>query len=134
MQLQVALVPSADIEYVPASHLRWDTPEEYAIRKAGGGQNNRSNAMPGALRLAAEPGDVVLFNPTGIHRGRYHADKLRRTLMLTYTRASQPYRDYFSRQPWFLQPGYLEPLQPHTRSFFEPFVQTYQDWWQEASQ
>jgi ectoine hydroxylase-related dioxygenase (phytanoyl-CoA dioxygenase family) len=129
MQLQIALVPSADIEYVPESHLRWDTPEEYAIRKVEGGANNRSNAMPGAARLALEPGDAALFNPSGIHRGRYHADKLRRTLMLTYTRTSEPYYDYFSHQPWFMEPDYLGSLRPDTRHFFEPFVQTYAENW-----
>lgn len=79
--MQIALAPSADIEVVPGSHLRWDTPEEYAIRKAAGGANNRSNAMPGAVRVALDPGDAVLFNPMAIHRGRYHANRLRRTLM-----------------------------------------------------
>jgi len=129
MQLQIALAPSADIEFIPRSHLRWDTPEEYAIRKGDGWKNNRSNAMPGALRLAVEPGDAILFNPSGIHRGRYHADKLRRTLMLTYTRTSEPYQDYFSNQPWFLAPDYLAPLPPAARQFFDAFVHTYQSWW-----
>jgi ectoine hydroxylase-related dioxygenase (phytanoyl-CoA dioxygenase family) len=131
MQLQIALVPSADIEFIPASHLRWDTPEEYAIRKADGWKHNRSNHMPGALRISLNPGDAALFNPSGIHRGRYHTDKLRRTLMLTYTRTSEPYYDYFSHQPWFLAPDYLASLQPHTRRFFEPFVQAYASAWRE---
>lgn len=130
VQMQIALVPSEDIEVVPGSHLRWDTPEEYAIRKADGGANNRSNAMPGAMRVALAPGDAVLFNPMAIHRGRYHANRLRRTLMLTYTKSSEPYVDYFSKQPWFLTPGYLDALSPHARPFFDPFVDMYQTHWQ----
>lgn len=129
IQLQIPLVPSDDVEVVPGSHLRWDTPEEYAIRKADGGKHNRSNAMPGAVRLALQAGDAALFNPYGIHRGRYHADRLRRTLMLTYTKTSAPYQDYFSNQPWFLTPGYLDGCQPATRAFFDPFVAMYQDFW-----
>ena len=130
VQMQIALAPSEDIEVVPGSHLRWDTPEEYAIRKADGGANNRSNAMPGAMRVALAPGDAVLFNPMAIHRGRYHANRLRRTLMLTYTKSSEPYVDYFSKQPWFLTSGYMGTLSPHARPFFDRFVDMYQTHWQ----
>jgi hypothetical protein len=131
IQMQIALVPSEDVEYVPGSHLRWDTPAEYALRKAEGGKHNRSNHMPGALRLKLAAGDAALFNPYGLHRGRYHTEPLRRTLMLTYTKTSAPYYDYFSNQPWFLEPGYLDGLQPSTRAFFAPFVAQYKDFWAE---
>jgi ectoine hydroxylase-related dioxygenase (phytanoyl-CoA dioxygenase family) len=132
IQMQIALIPSDDVEYVPGSHLRWDTSAEYAIRKADGGQHNRANDMPGALRLALDAGDAALFNPYGLHRGRYHTDRLRRTLMLTYTKTSAPHSDYFSNQPWFLEPGYLDGLKPQTRAFFEPFVAQYKDFWLEG--
>ena len=131
IQMQIPLVPSADIEYIPGSHIRWDTPEEYAIRRAEGGKNNRSNTMPGALRLALEPGDAALFNPYGIHRGRYHTIPVRRTLMLTYTKSSAPHADYFSNQPWFLEPSYLDGLKPETRAFLDRFVEQYTPFWQE---
>lgn len=129
VQMQIALVPSDDVEYVPRSHLRWDSPEEYAIRKADGGRHSRSNAMPGALRIALEPGDAVLFNPYGHHRGRYHADKLRRTLMLTYTRRDQPAFDWFTDQPWFRDAGYLDGLDARTRAFFDDFVSIFAPQW-----
>ncbi len=131
IQLQVALVPSEDIEFVPGSHLRWDTPEEYRIRLSDNQAHCRSNAMPGAVRISLQPGDAVAFNPFGLHRGRYHADKLRRTLMLTYTRRSRPLCDYFSDQPWFLEPGYLEGLTPRARAFFETFIAVYTPFWQQ---
>ena len=133
IQMQIPLVASNDVEYIPASHLRWDTAAEYAIRKADGGKQNRANNMPGAVRLALQPGDATLFNPYGIHRGCYHVERLRRTLMLTYTKSSAPYQDYFSNQPWFLTPGYLADLQPTTRAFFAPFVAQYADFWQAKS-
>lgn len=57
VQLQIALAPSDDVEVVPGSHLRWDTPEESAIRHGDDKKNNRSSAMPRALRVALEPGD-----------------------------------------------------------------------------
>ncbi|HYF50138.1 MAG TPA: phytanoyl-CoA dioxygenase family protein [Planctomycetota bacterium] len=130
LQLQVALVPSDDVEYVPGSHLRWDTPEEYAIRKADNCRNWRSNNMPGAVKAALQPGDAVLFNPMGFHRGRYHVDKLRRTVMLTYTRRSSPCFDYFPDQPWFDNPGYLDGVTPAAREFYSEFIRVYQDHWQ----
>ncbi len=132
VQLQIALVPSDDVEVVPASHRRWDTEEEYAIRRADGQKNNRSNAMPGALRIALEPGDALAFNPCGLHRGRYRADALRRTLMLTYTKTSAPHFDYFSDQSWFLEPGYLDGVDAETRAFFARFIEAYKGNWQEA--
>lgn len=128
IQLQIALVPSDDIEYVPGSHRRWDTPEEYAVRRADNGANNRS-ALSGAVRIALEPGDAVGFNAYGLHRGRYHADRLRRTFMLTFTDSRAPVSDYFSHQPWFQTPGYLEGLDAREHGFFEAFVAAYaKDW------
>ncbi len=133
IQLQVALVPSSDVEVVPGSHLRWDTPEEYAIRRADGGRHSRSNAMPLAQRVDLEPGDAVAFNPCGLHRGRYHVDKLRRTLMLTYTQSSAPRFDYFSDQPWFLDPEYLTGLDAETQAFFARFIKQYRNNWSPSS-
>ena len=133
IQMQIALTPSEDIEYVPRSHLRWDTPEEYHIRRADKQKNNTSNVMPGAIRLKQEPGDAVLFNPLGLHRGRYHTDKRRRTYMLTYMPDSVHYLDYFSHQPWFLTTGYLDGLTRSSRLFFERFIEKYSKDWTSAA-
>ncbi len=82
-----------------------------------------------SLRLgsAAEsqpnPGDIAAFNNFGLHRGRYHFDRSRRTVMVTYHKASQPLGDRVTFQQWFLEPGYLESLNPATRLFFEGYVQ-----------
>ncbi|MBA3709700.1 MAG: phytanoyl-CoA dioxygenase family protein [Planctomycetes bacterium] len=128
-QFQIALVRSEDVEYVPGSHKRWDTPAEYAIRRADGAKNWSSNAMPGAVRVALEPGDGVMFNPIGLHRGRYHVDKKRRTFMATLTKTSAPYFDSFSTQPWFLTPGYLDGLSADNRAFYQRSIDCYADWW-----
>lgn len=129
VQLQIALERSDDLEFVPGSHRRWDTSDEYDIRKADGGANNRSNNMAGALRIDLAPGDAVAFNPTGLHRGRYHVDKRRRTLLLTYTATSAPNFDYFSVQPWFLADGYLSGLTPQATRFFEAYKAVYEKDW-----
>ena len=90
--------------------------------------------MPGALRLKLNAGDAALFNAVGLHRGRYHTDKLRRTLMLTYSPNSRPHYDYFSNQPWFLDPGYLHGLDAKTKAFFELFVNEYEAKWRKDLQ
>ena len=129
IQMQIALEPSQDIEYVPFSHKRWDTPEEYNIRLKDNQTNNRSNAMPNAIRFNQEPGDMIAFDANGLHRGRYHSDKIRRTLMLTYS--SQPYFDYFTDQPWFLTDQNFKNLPLKTQTYFEPFIETFRPKWQE---
>lgn len=134
VQLQIALVASSDVEVVPGSHLRWDTPAEYAIRRANDGTNSRANNMPAAVRVELAPGDAVAFNPLALHRGRYHADKCRRTLMLTYTSAAHPRFDYFSDQPWFDEAGYLDGLDPAVQAFFEDFVGHYADAWRNKAE
>jgi hypothetical protein len=128
IQLQIALVPSDDIEVVPGSHRRWDTDEEYYVRRTDDGAHSRS-PLPSAIRVALEPGDAVGFNAYGLHRGRYHADRLRRTFMLTFTDCRHPLSDYFSKQPWFHSPGYLDGLEDDARQFFDSFVSAYaKDW------
>lgn len=129
IQLQIALEPSDDIEYVPYSHKRWDTTEEYQIRLKDNQINNRSNAMPNAVRFHQEPGDMVAFDSNGLHRGRYHSDKIRRTLMLTYS--SKPYFDYFTDQPWFLTDQNFKNLPLRTQEYFHPFIETFRPKWEE---
>ena len=131
LQLQIALVPSDDTEFVPGSHLRWDSEDEYAIRCANERANRTSNNMPNAMRVALQPGDAVAFNAAGIHRGRYHTDKYRRTLMLTYNRANGSCRrDYFSDQPWCLDEGYLDGLSEGAVVFWQRFIDTYREFWE----
>ena len=125
MQLQIALVETADNEYVPGSHLRWDTEEEHRIRLADGQADSRSNAMPGAVRIRQRPGDALAFEALGLHRGRYHTDKRRRTLMLTYTSDRERRFDYFSDQPWLLASPLMATLPEATRSFFQRFIDIY---------
>jgi ectoine hydroxylase-related dioxygenase (phytanoyl-CoA dioxygenase family) len=132
LQLQIALVASDDTEVVPGSHLRWDTLEEYHIRRGDNKVHAESDDMPGALRVALQPGDAVAFNACALHRGRYHSDKQRRTIMLTYQRNSQPAQDnYFTRQPWVLEPGYLDGTSPQTRELFGSFVRKYGELWKQ---
>ena len=124
VQMQIALVPNDDVELVKGSHLRWDLDEEYAVRCA----DNRAHAtevMPGSTRIALQPGDAVCFNAWGYHRGRYHSNKPRRTLMFTYTGEFFPTYDYFSDQPWLLEDGHLDGLSPGAQEFFGRFQEAF---------
>jgi hypothetical protein len=93
LQMQIALLPSDDIELVKGSHARWDTPDEYDVRRADGG-TRATGAMPGTGRISLQPGDAVCFNFNGFHRGRYHVHRPRQTLMFTYTGCDFPLFDY----------------------------------------
>lgn len=136
VQMQVALVPTDDLELVPGSHLRDYTPEEHAICIADEGIHNRSNRMPGAVRIHLEPGDAALFTQTCIHRGRYHADRLRRTLMISVKKRAaaehslrQRGLDQYSDQPWFLSPDYLNGVSPESLGLFQDFTDFYAPRW-----
>ncbi|MAE67054.1 MAG: hypothetical protein CMJ18_22565 [Phycisphaeraceae bacterium] len=129
VQIMLALIETEDNEFVPGTHLRWDSEEEYRIRLGDDQANNRSDRMPGAVRFHQEPGDVIAFHPYGLHRGRYHVDKARRTLMLSYSTESAATEDYFTDQPWFLMPGYLNALEPDKQAFYRRFVDRYSSFW-----
>lgn len=129
IQFQIPLLDNDDIEYVPYSAARYDSPEEYHIRMADNQSHNREDGMPNALRVSLKAGDGVIFNPFGLHRGRYHVDRPRRTLMLTYTPRKYVLNDFFTDQPWFEEPGHLDPLSPRAKAFFEDFIHTYRDFW-----
>lgn len=127
VQMQIALEPSEDVEFVPRSHKRWDTPEEYNIRLANNQANNCSNQMPNAMRFYQKPGDMIAFDPNGLHRGRYHSDKIRRTLMLTYSTSIN--FDYFTNQPWLLNKENIDILPQKTQAFFQLFIDAFKDNW-----
>ena len=132
MQLQIALVPSDDVELVRGSHIIWDTPEQWHVRLADDKAHCRppgSDRMPHAERVALRPGDGLAFNPFGLHRGRYHADKLRRTLLLSYRARALPLFDRFSDQPWCAEEGYLEGLSGGAARFWNEFVEQYGSQW-----
>lgn len=133
IQLQIALVDNDDVEYVPFSARRYDSPEEFYFRCADGRRHNRESGMPNAVRVTQRAGDAIIFNPNGLHRGRYHMDNPRRTLMLTYTPRQMPFFDYFSQQPWMLAEGYTAGLSERARAYINSFIGVYRDSWRDAA-
>jgi hypothetical protein len=135
IQFQIALVDSSDLEYVPYSVQRYDSPEEYYIRLADDKIHCRDvQGMPNAMRFHLKAGDAILLNPAGLHRGRYHADKLRRTLMYTYTPAYNLLFDSISNQPWFLNEEYLNHLSPRATTYYKEYIKVYKDHWAQMQQ
>jgi hypothetical protein len=87
VRFRVACVPDDRLELVPGTHARWDTDAELAIRsrQALAGlvvpvEPTADVAMPGAERVALEPGDACVFHAWMIHRGSYTRSPARRTL------------------------------------------------------
>lgn len=134
IQFQIALVDNEDVEYVPFSPDRYDSPQEYYYRVADNQSHNREDGMPNAMRIHQRAGDAIIFNPAGLHRGRYHSAIPRRTLMLTYSPRNRVINNYFTNQPWMLEPGYLDGLSPRARVYFEDFIGAYQGYWQDELQ
>jgi ectoine hydroxylase-related dioxygenase (phytanoyl-CoA dioxygenase family) len=136
LQLQIPLVASDDLQLVPGSHLRDYNEDERRIILDDDGKNSDSDAMPGGVRLYMRPGDAAMFNPYCIHRGRYHVETPRRTLMFSFiktrqakARLAQRGLDQYSDQPWFLLPEYLNGTKPKTAQFFEDFISAYAEQW-----
>jgi len=136
LHMHIPLVKTAATEVVPGTHRRWDTDEEFHVRM----KEPVDGKMPGALRIALEPGDLAFFHVNAIHRGLYPLGVPRRTIAVTYGRAAHPrkataesmkaWRGYVATyQPWFQKPGYLDGCAPGTRHFFQRFIDIYQDSW-----
>lgn len=135
LHMHIPLVPTQATGVVPGSHIRWDTPEEYEVRR-----RNPSAAMPGGIRLPMQPGDIGLFHVNSIHRGYYNVGVPRRTIAITFgSRAKyRPFdpvwwknmRGYVATfQPWTRRPGYLDGVTPPARELFQRFIDTYGDQW-----
>jgi hypothetical protein len=125
VQIQCAcLADSRHIEYVPGSHARWDTAAEYQVRKVDS-FSHRFEDMPGAVRPVLGPGDAIAFTD-GLHRGHYDASVPRRTLMFTLSNGPRARGlDYFSFQPYFLQPEYVSGLSSRALQFYRRYLGTY---------
>jgi ectoine hydroxylase-related dioxygenase (phytanoyl-CoA dioxygenase family) len=122
----IALLPDDNLDYVPGSHLRWDTPSELEIRKGLNGQKKNSSLMPKAERITLETGDAVFFSAWGIHRGNYVAGVPRRTFDIIF--GTSP--GWFTPPPTcFLESNALDDLTPPAHNFFARFIETYRDKW-----
>lgn len=128
VHFRVALLADACLEYVPGSEKRWDTVEEYAIRKGLDGKASNSEQMSGKQTLQLQPGDALFFHAWGIHRGIYNKDIPRRTFDLIYQWGNPC--DYCPPPATCFQHEHLlRQLSPQAQEFFNYFIQTYQRYW-----
>jgi hypothetical protein len=136
LHMHIPLVPTHATEVVPGSHNRWDTPEEFQIRT----KDSTSDNMPGRLAIQLTPGDLAFFHVNALHRGIYTHGVRRRTIAVTFGRASfarkptaemmKAWKGYVATyQPWFKKQGYLDGCSLVTRAFFQRFVDVYGDSW-----
>lgn len=126
VHVHIAFVPDDNLEIVPGTHARWDTPEEYEIRKNLNGRK-RNEDVRGATRISLDAGDACFFSAWSLHRGHYIAGKLRRTFDVIY--AASPAANYTPPPAGFLEPGMFDELKPQTRAFFKRFVEAYRERW-----
>jgi hypothetical protein len=125
VHFRVACLPDRQLEYVPGSEQRWDTPEELSIRK---GDRPTSPDMPGRVTIDLEPGDACLFHAWGIHRGTYRTEIPRRTLDIIYGWGGVC--DYAPPPPMcFGDTELLARLSPSARGFFTRFICGYESYW-----
>jgi hypothetical protein len=122
----IALVPDANLEIIPGTHARWDTSEEFEIRKGMNGKKTNSDDMPGAVRIRLNAGDACFFSAWSIHRGNYVAGTIRRTFDIIYGASPS---EYTPPPMCFLRPEALNDVKAHTRSFFERFIAAYREKW-----
>jgi hypothetical protein len=127
LHFRVAFEFDDRLQYVPGSHKRWDTAQEFAIRK---GSNPTEPDMPNRTRIVLNPGDACVFHAWGIHRGTYRRH-LRRTLDIIYgfgPAESAPAPTCFQTA------DILTELSDPARAFFTRFIETYVGRWSTASQ
>ena len=125
IHFRVAFVRDSQLEYVPASERRWDLAGELEVRK---GTKPRHSDMPGSKKIELGAGDACLFHAWGIHRGTYRADVPRRTLDIVYGWGGAC--DYCPPPPMcFTDQDLLARLSPGARNFFDYFIKTYKEYW-----
>lgn len=62
------------MEFIPGSHLRWDTELERNTRLEFNARRN-FDELPGSVRVPHKPGDLLVFSAHLIHRGVYGLDR-----------------------------------------------------------
>lgn len=70
VHFRIPLKYEPGIELVPGTHRRWDTEEEYAVRRSLNGQVP-SDVLSTGTAIPLHRGDLLIFSANMIHRGLY---------------------------------------------------------------
>jgi hypothetical protein len=81
LHVRIPLVAEKGIELILGPHKRWDTELERQVRLELNGHRN-DEALPGAVLIRLEPGEVRIFSAQMIHRGNYRLNESRKALDL----------------------------------------------------
>ena len=123
VHFRVALEDDPWLRIVPGSHRRWDTAQEWAIRREG-----RRGDPVGAVAVPLKAGDAMLFHAWSIHQGLYRRQPARRTLDVIYMTRGSGER---ALTPKVCMPSELRmaSLPRDARAFYERFARTYRRAW-----
>lgn len=82
------------LEFIPGSHLRWDTEEEEKVRLELAGRRN-CDALPGSIKVPHSPTDLLVFSAHLIHKGVYGGDRFSfDVLFASFMQAIESVREY----------------------------------------
>lgn len=82
LHFRIPFAEDPGLEFIPGSHQRWDSRLERAVRLEIDGHKN-SEELPGMVRIAHSPGDLLIFSAHLIHRGSYGLE--RKSFDILYT-------------------------------------------------
>ncbi|TGK18455.1 phytanoyl-CoA dioxygenase family protein [Leptospira stimsonii] len=74
LHFRIPLRDDPGLEFIPGSHLRWDTESERNTRLELNGRRNFEE-LPNSIRVPHKPGDLLVFSAHLIHKGVYGLDR-----------------------------------------------------------
>lgn len=75
VHFRIPLNDEPGIELIPGTHKRWDSEQELDIRLENDGHKNHE-PIDGAVTIALQAGDLLMFSANMIHRGLYGMNRL----------------------------------------------------------
>jgi hypothetical protein len=126
VHFRVALTDDPWLRIVSGSHRRWDTAEEWAIRRQGSGGD-----PAGTVSVPLKAGDAMLFHAWSIHQGLYRREPARRTFDVIYMTRGTGERALTPRA-CMPSPLRMASLPRDERAFYERFARTYRRAWASA--
>lgn len=75
IHLRLALADENGLEFIPGTHKRWDSAQEYETRFQLNGKKCHED-LPAGQAVPLKRGDLLVFDANMIHRGLYGKDRL----------------------------------------------------------
>jgi hypothetical protein len=125
VHFRVAFVSDDRLEFVPGSHARWDTTDEYQIRKG----SVPNGLMPAQIESLSKRVTLASFT-LGVFIGALTVELPSAERWTSSTALDRASSDLLYRPQLASRiPRYLGCLSPDARRFFEDFVSTYRRYW-----